>query len=518
MATQFRRGDALIIEPEKSLCARNEPNTDNRKWRAVVAENEMFGAYMLDFDDTTCPPSESVDGIPMTYWLTARGTRWFVSASYSHAPQTFLAQIAVRSVVQESKAADDLSYRVEPLRMVGGTKFVAGRRDYPVETDAMGNALAEQQLAADEINAATVGIVPPLSIKSIMEHDDTRAMQQIIRQELSGKFKPQMVRTVLGGRAHGLGIRNPPETEFRKEWLTLPRGSMVNVRVDITDADDKPLTQTVLRGKIIGVYEKSAVLNSLGVVYELDIEKAIGDEIDIETFTPVFVDRRKIKYWLCVFYDLEDTKIVATSSLVTYAEFAQDMSPGGNENLRLGEYGVGEVKLVGANGEVLPYKGDKEDVESKELYKSAQSAKAGVRAMAEAEEAVADTTEAPLVEETETVPEAEQQQPVEPVEPIQEEEAGTKKRRKAKRVFRPRIRMGGAVPDTTVEQSAMDAANLPPETNATAEELNTDNEDVPKRGRRKVFRGKNVRANADDAGAGNEDRHKRIEEMLRRLE
>jgi hypothetical protein len=104
-------------------------------------------------------------------------------------------------------------------------------------------------------------------------------------------------------------------------------------------------------------------------VYELNVDKAVGDAAEIEAYTPVYIGNRKITYWLCVYYDLNESKIVATSNLVSYAELSNDMAGGGPRQLVLAEYLIKDISKTTPEGATIPFAGTKEYREYKELTK-----------------------------------------------------------------------------------------------------------------------------------------------------
>ena len=156
-----------------------------------------------------------------------------------------------------------------------------------------------------------------------------------------------------------MGIRTPPETDYRREWLALKTGARIAVQVNVTKPNGDPITNIALFARIIAQAKKSAIINSLGTVYVLDVLDARGNEDDIFAFPPRRIGRRKIRYWLCVYDDLFDTKIIATSESVTHDELVRNLKTS-DGSLRLAEYAVSDVRLTDENGTVVPFPGDED--------------------------------------------------------------------------------------------------------------------------------------------------------------
>lgn len=380
----FQRNDYVQIVPEVSLCNKDQVNTDRKAWLGTIKSDEIYGAYMIEFEDQMCPPRMTLpDKLELVYWLKEYVDGWQIVPAYATAPNTLLRNGAVKCIsiqVLEHRARSPPGFHGTAYDMFARDKKVQTEPDTEPGSDFAQNSRSRKTTSpVSEVEEATkADLAPPLSIKTLLENDDIKRTQRLIRHELMGKFKPELVRMVVGGKLNGLGIRNPPEVDYRKEWLVLPVNSVVMVRVDITNEEGETMAQTVLKARVLQRHERSVAVNGLGIVYELEVSKISGDEVDIQTFTPMFIGRRRIKYWLCVYYDLDGCKVIATSSLVTYPEFESDMALGSEQLLRLAEYPVGEIKLATEAGEIVPFAGDKEDDDQKALLKKSEEAKMAV--------------------------------------------------------------------------------------------------------------------------------------------
>jgi hypothetical protein len=323
----LRRGDTVEIQPNKPLCKQSSQTV----WKANVLDNELYGYYPIEFHNRQCPPETDDLGNPLVWWLTAITTkasssyRWVLRASLATAPESPLTQY---------------NYDVAAVRGAGGVN---------IEPLSPKNKQKPERF------------MPAISVSDAMSESDLRLQRKIIQDQMFGQIKPPLVRTVLGGRNSGLGIRDVPETDLRREWLQLPVGGFVSVQINITDASEKLITTTTLHGKIIVKHDRSALLNGLGMVFEFDPDRAVGDTAEIAAYTPVFIGRRKIKYWLCIYYDLRENKVIATSSLVNYDEIVKDASTGGSRSLVLAEYAIGNIALSTEGGTAVPFEADQPD-------------------------------------------------------------------------------------------------------------------------------------------------------------
>lgn len=181
---------------------------------------------------------------------------------------------------------------------------------------------------------------------------DQENMERIrLQQDILAKRKPDLVRMLPGGSFSGLGIRTPPESEYRREWRTLKQGDYVAVQVNVTKPTGDQITTLVLFGRVEARVSSSPLINGLGTVYALDVSNVKGNEDDVFAFAPVRIGRRKIRYWLCVYDDLYDTKVIATSDAVSHDELVQNLQSG-DGTMRLAEYAVEDIKPTDEAGVV----------------------------------------------------------------------------------------------------------------------------------------------------------------------
>ena len=211
----------------------------------------------------------------------------------------------------------------------------------------------------------------PIPLRDIISDRDLQERRKAIQEVLLHKHKPRLVRSVNGGRNNGLGIRDLTDTEFRKEWLQFKEEMYLNVNVTVTDNDGVPITDVTVHGKIISRNDTSPVLNNLGVLYEVDPDSITGTPYDTETYAPMYLGRRKLRYWVGVYYDLKDNKVIITADTIKYAEIVESLSPGGKGDVRLAEYLVTDIKLSNQQTTEVPYPGDYEDKQYKDLLATA---------------------------------------------------------------------------------------------------------------------------------------------------
>ncbi|HEY9760552.1 MAG TPA: hypothetical protein V6C97_35660, partial [Oculatellaceae cyanobacterium] len=169
---------------------------------------------------------------------------------------------------------------------------------------------------------------------------DKQNMERIrLQNEIIAKRKPDLVRELPGAAYNGMGIRTPAESEYRREWLAFKTGDKLAVMVSVTRPNGDHITSTVLFATVLAKVPHSPLTNLLGTVYALNVTSDRGNEDDIFAFTPMRIGRRKIRYWLCIYDDLYDSKIIASSESVTHDELTKNLKIG-DGSLRLAEYAV----------------------------------------------------------------------------------------------------------------------------------------------------------------------------------
>ena len=202
-----------------------------------------------------------------------------------------------------------------------------------------------------------------MPIKTVLNASDVSAERKALQQTMLYKFKPRLIRTVVGGRNLGLGIRNPDPVEYRKEFLLFQPNEYVAAQIVVTDQDSKEICQLVMHGRIAAVHKASAIINGLGVVYEIDPDVVVGDPADVETYAPVYIGRRKLKYWVCIYDDLVDNKVIITPATIQHSDAVLDLGAGGRGRERLAEYLVTNLAKSTKTRQPEPYPGDKPTIE-----------------------------------------------------------------------------------------------------------------------------------------------------------
>ena len=194
---------------------------------------------------------------------------------------------------------------------------------------------------------------------------DKENMERIrLQNDILARRKPQLIRQLAGASFAGMGIRSPPESEFRKEWRNFKANDRLAVEVRVTKPNGDFIAAIVLLSKVEARYAKSPLINGLGTAYALDVTDAKGIQQDVFAFTPRRIGRRKIRYWLCVYDDLYDTKVIASSESVSHDELVRNLKSG-DGSFRLAEYAVQEIKLTNEFGDVVAFPGDEDTPESR---------------------------------------------------------------------------------------------------------------------------------------------------------
>lgn len=327
-------GSVLELVPQNApVCLSGSGKT---AWIATVLAMPSDGSYPLEFADKQCPASKSVQGIDLVFWLTP-GPQWKLVAALA------------------SDARRPLLNTAMPMRSVSVRELNGTSRRIDV-------------VQPGQQTQMSVGV----PLRDVMPQSEVEKHRQVLANVLLTKSKPPLVRSVIGGMNDGLGVRNPSPIEYRKEFLNLTAGQYITISVLVTDTDMRPIAGMGIHGMIKLKAENSPVLNGLGTVYQVDVDATIGDPVDIQTYTPMYVGRRKVRYWLCVYHDLMENKVILTADTVEYQEFILDVGPGGNGNTRLAEYLVDNIKLSSADMMEIPFKGDREEKDMLDLAKRAK--------------------------------------------------------------------------------------------------------------------------------------------------
>lgn len=344
----IRRGTRLELEPITATCSVGSTSL----WLGTVEHpGQVKNMYPVSFDNKQCPPVATPEGQNLMYWLqppVAIDGAWYVVPALASTPDSLI----------QSKAVELKSARVQ----VAGGFFVDIKEVLkPVEPGQ-----------DPGLQAATDTSSFPLSMKTVLTAADVVKRREQIQEVMLNRHKPQLVRNLLGARKEGLGIRDPETADFRKDWLRIGKDNYVVLELLVTDEDMQPITVIAVHGKVREKYPNSQVLNALGILYEVDPDLSVGDAGDIETYAPVYIGRRRLKYWAGVYYDLHDCKVIITTDQVTHEEAVEDMSPGGPGKTRLAEYLLSDIRLSTPDRVPQPYPGDKSDKELGDLLKDAK--------------------------------------------------------------------------------------------------------------------------------------------------
>ena len=338
-------GTRLEIEPAVNKC---EASGMGGLWVATVAGSSN-GMYGLVFDNKTCPPEKTNTGVLLQYWLKPDMNTWKIYPGILSSSQFQLTLLQNQAIdVRTINTRDRATGNLVPIFAVG---MLMGAPPMPLQGD-------------------TTSI--PVSVKTVMTDKDIQKRKKDIQDMLLNKYKPRLVRNIAGARGEGIGIRDPGDTEFRKDWLSIPKDSFVSAELLVTDADGQPVSTIVVHGKVSDKFEQSHLLNGLGMVYQMEPDASVGDPVDVETYAPVYIGRRRLRYFLGVFYDLLDSKVVISSSTVSHQELVDNVAGGGNGTLRLAEYLLSDLKLSTEDQNSVPFKGDLEDKKLQDLLKQAK--------------------------------------------------------------------------------------------------------------------------------------------------
>lgn len=175
-----------------------------------------------------------------------------------------------------------------------------------------------------------------------------------LQSEIMAKKKPPLERVIAGGQFGGLGIRNVPESELRREWLDLAVNNRIAIQIKITKPNGDFITTTIVKGTITEKWTRSPLMNGMGVVYIVSPQSVVGDKTDVFAFTPIKVGHRSLRYWLCVYDDLLDTKVMITSATIGHERFVKNTKSGEN-SFKLAEYAVEDVRQIDQNDVVIPF-------------------------------------------------------------------------------------------------------------------------------------------------------------------
>jgi hypothetical protein len=305
------------------------------------------GMYAMVLDNKQCPPSfNDQTKREISYWLKPNLPNWKL--------------IPGQVSMVDLQLFDNSAIYIESVRV---QNMATGQFEPIFSLPAM-------YQPGSRVEGVPASLSVPL--KDLISNTDMDQRRKEAQAVLLNKFKPPLVRNLVGARGDGLGVRDPSDSEFRKEWLRLPNGSFVSVELLITDSTNEPLTTVVVHGKITETFPQSHLINGLGTVYQLEPDASVGDPKDVDTYAPIYIGRRKLRYFVCVYYDLKDCKVIVTAGTVSHSDAIEDMAVGAVGSTRLAEYLIADIKLSTEDGTQVPYPGDLEDKRFKNLVRAAK--------------------------------------------------------------------------------------------------------------------------------------------------
>lgn len=328
------KGTRLQIIPIQDIC--KGVNT----WWGTVIHDPIVGMYPLVFDNQICPVGNTPSGLLLQYWLKAESPNWKLYSALQSNPANIFTNSGIN--------IGSIKIQEKDGQFTDITTKINRTTPTPIVTEAN----------------------VPMPVKTLLNETSLQKRRQDIQEVLLNKYKPRLVRNVEGAKQDGLGIRDPVESEYRKEWKEFKAGEYLSFEIRVTDNDQELLTSLTVNAHVLARYEASPVLNGLGVLYETDPIATVGDTLDIETFAPMYIGRRKLKYWLGIYYDLKDCKVILTPGTIDIKQLNSDLVPGGRGESRLAEYLIGEIKRSTNERVETPYKGDREEKQYLDLLET----------------------------------------------------------------------------------------------------------------------------------------------------
>ena len=363
-ALVLAKDNTIKITPETPLC-KAEPLLARVAHVLFDSPNQdIQQAYWLEFfsQDLCLNLIDKATNTPIGYWLMKYKpdrdglVRWALrGAPYNNIMQLYKSEEIPVSIVEKVEIVEAPA---DPRRSMlnGYRERMSGMVGWN-DPDLVKPDL--RLIRTRDPNSGRVKTKVQLSTGETYYIDKENVERIRLQNEILSKRKPELVRSLPGAAFAGMGIRTPPESEYRREWSSLKQGDHIAVQVSVTKPNGDLITTTVLVAKITARVQKSPLINALGTVYALEVVSAKGNEDDVFAFTPLRIGRRKIRYWLCVYDDLYDTKIIATSDAVHHDELVQNLKVG-DGTLRLAEYAVDDIKLSNEYGDVVSYPGDED--------------------------------------------------------------------------------------------------------------------------------------------------------------
>lgn len=336
-----------------------------------VQWGDISNAYLLRFvsADLCLNLVDPATNTPIVYWLMKRKPdvdgviRWELRGARRSSVMTLLANENIRVTKVEKVDIYEPPPDARRSMLDSYRRRVSGmvRWDDPdiVKPDL-------RLLRSRDPNTGKVRTKVQLSTGETYYIDRENLERIKLQNQIMAKRKPELIRRLPGGAFEGMGIRTPPENEYRREWRSLKVGDRVAVQVGITKPNGDHIARTVLVAKVTARMPQSPLLNAMGTAFALEVSLVRGDEDHVFAFTPMRIGRRRIRYWLCVYDDMYDTKVIAASDSVSHDELVENIKIG-DGSLRLAEYAVEDLKLTNEWGDVTPFPGD-------EGYKAAASA------------------------------------------------------------------------------------------------------------------------------------------------
>lgn len=360
------KGRLITIIPNIPIC-NNSLQLDARilGMHTNVGVFDITRLYLLEMQSSKCPPPTDLNGIVLVYWLAEHvdgsfavyasrliDTKTIRGTSSGNQRITLLKDkeniIPVKTVVVRTLSALNLPTGV----ILGDKQQMTGKSITSDEVLWGDRSMIRPDLSIMAPSKTKKTITIRMADGSTVSMEDQRQAAILQKQQdLLMAEKPPLIRARQNARAKGMGIRELQPEEFRREWRAFPKQTSLSIRVDITDEHGTYLTSIVMKSIIHERYENSPVLGNLGVLYELEIIEILGDDKDIYMFTPKQIGDRVIKYWLGIYYDLFDNKIVATSELVDHRQLS---AIDGKDNI-LAEYAVGDVKKIELTKSTAPF-------------------------------------------------------------------------------------------------------------------------------------------------------------------
>ena len=356
---RIQEGDEIEITLAKHFCK------DRLVGRVSIdggSTSDFQKSYIVEFNDPACPKRTTPDGLPLTYWIVLdHSDDWMLHVAYSFDVVALLGTNAM-PITSVKLVAAPLDIEIPAPHL--GVDLSTAPIEVQTNNNKTGLEFNKTEYESALVTMNSPGILIPNTDYLVETRDIKREQQrrETTQNKLFASRKPRLIRNIPGALAKGMGIRPPSTAELHRKWITFEAGDVLHIKVDVTHPETGSyITSTIVEGVVVSSHEKSVVLKQLGKIYEINVIDIIGSKRDIFAFTPKTIAGLALRYWLAVYYDLRENKIMITTDNYSYGDIVKQIQPGEYGKILLAEYSVGDIRLEREAEDKTPRSSEPED-------------------------------------------------------------------------------------------------------------------------------------------------------------